>query len=69
MCAVPISLLPPRDAAKRGLKRIMTLGGAYGTRNCTVKDLREGRFPGPEHVVNASQDMIGAFVEAVDNNG
>jgi len=33
--------IPPRDAAKRGLKRIMTLGGAYGTRNYTVKDLRE----------------------------
>ncbi|GIT53192.1 MAG: hypothetical protein Ct9H300mP16_03520 [Pseudomonadota bacterium] len=31
---------PPRDAAERGLKRIMTLGGAYGTRNYTVKDLR-----------------------------
>jgi 3-methyl-2-oxobutanoate hydroxymethyltransferase len=33
--------IPPRDAASRGLKRIMTLGGAYGTRNYTVKDLRE----------------------------
>ena len=28
--------IPPRDATKRGLKRIMTLGGAYGTRNYTV---------------------------------
>jgi 3-methyl-2-oxobutanoate hydroxymethyltransferase len=33
--------IPPRDATKRGLKRIMTLGGAYGTRNYTVKDLRD----------------------------
>lgn len=33
--------IPPRDASKRGLKRIMTLGGAYGTRNYTVKDLRD----------------------------
>ena len=33
--------IPPRDAAKRGLKRIMTIGGAYGTRNYTVKDLRD----------------------------
>ena len=33
--------IPARDAAKRGLKRIMTLGGAYGTRNYTVKDLRD----------------------------
>jgi len=33
--------IPPRDAKERGLKRIMTLGGAYGTRNYTVKDLRD----------------------------
>jgi 3-methyl-2-oxobutanoate hydroxymethyltransferase len=33
--------IPPRDATKRGLKRVMTLGGAYGTRNYTVKDLRD----------------------------
>ena len=33
--------IPSRDAAKHGLKRIMTLGGAYGTRNYTVKDLRD----------------------------
>ena len=33
--------IPPRDAAERGLTRIMTLGGAYGTRNYTVKGLRD----------------------------
>ena len=33
--------IPPRDAAQRGLKRVMSLGGAYGTRNYTVKDLRD----------------------------
>jgi len=33
--------IPPRDADQHGLKRIMTLGGAYGTRNYTVKDLRD----------------------------
>jgi 3-methyl-2-oxobutanoate hydroxymethyltransferase len=33
--------IPSRDAAKRGLKRVMTLGGHYGTRNYTVKDLRD----------------------------
>jgi 3-methyl-2-oxobutanoate hydroxymethyltransferase len=33
--------IPPRDAAARGLKRIMTVGGAYGLRNYTVKDLRD----------------------------
>ena len=35
--------IPPRDAAARGLKRVMTLGGAYGTRNYTVKDLRAAK--------------------------
>lgn len=33
--------IPARDAAQRGLKRVMTLSGAYGTRNYTVKDLRD----------------------------
>ncbi len=33
--------IPSREATQRGLKRIMTLGGAYGTRNYTVKDLRD----------------------------
>jgi len=33
--------IPPRDASARGLKRVMTLGGAYGTRNYTVRDLRD----------------------------
>jgi len=33
--------IPPRDAGERGLKRVMTLGGHYGTRNYTVKDLRD----------------------------
>ncbi|NKC16648.1 MAG: ketopantoate hydroxymethyltransferase [Gammaproteobacteria bacterium] len=33
--------IPPRDAHERGLTRVMTLGGAYGTRNYTVKSLRE----------------------------
>lgn len=33
--------IPSRDATKHGLKRVMTLGGHYGTRNYTVKDLRD----------------------------
>jgi len=33
--------IPPRDAARQGLTRIMTLGGAYGLRNYTVKNLRD----------------------------
>ncbi len=35
--------IPPRDATQKGLKRVMTLGGAYGTRNYTVKDLRDAK--------------------------
>ena len=31
--------IPSREAEKKGLKRIMTVGGAYGTRNYTIKDL------------------------------
>jgi 3-methyl-2-oxobutanoate hydroxymethyltransferase len=33
--------IPPRDASNRGLKRVMTVGGAYGLRNYTIKDLRD----------------------------
>ena len=33
--------IPKRGGEKDGLTRIMTLGGAYGTRNYTVKDLRD----------------------------
>ncbi len=35
--------IPPRDAAQRGLKRVMGLGGAYGTRNYTGKDRRDAK--------------------------
>jgi 3-methyl-2-oxobutanoate hydroxymethyltransferase len=35
------STLPPRDAHKRGLHRIMTLGGEYATRNYTIKHLQD----------------------------
>ncbi|MFN7844583.1 MAG: 3-methyl-2-oxobutanoate hydroxymethyltransferase [Pirellula sp.] len=36
----PANALPPRDAHKHGLHRIMTLGGAYATRNYTIKHLQ-----------------------------
>ena len=35
--------IPSRDASKYGLKRIMTLAGEYGTRNHTVKSLRDAK--------------------------
>lgn len=37
----PPNSIPPRDANQRGLQRIMTLGGEYGTRNYTIKHLRD----------------------------
>ncbi|WP_419580736.1 3-methyl-2-oxobutanoate hydroxymethyltransferase [Stieleria magnilauensis] len=39
--ANPPNALPPRDAHKRGLHRTMTLGGAYATRNHTIKHLQD----------------------------
>ena len=33
--------IPPRNVEKQGLKRVMSLGGVYGLRNYTVKDLRD----------------------------
>ena len=35
--------IPPRNVEKQGLKRVMRLGGAYGLRNYTVKDLRDAK--------------------------
>lgn len=37
----PFAELAPRDARQRGLHRTMTLGGAYATRNHTVKHLQD----------------------------
>lgn len=33
--------IPPRDAGEKGLKRLMTPGGAFASRNYTVHDLRK----------------------------
>ncbi|MFN9347035.1 MAG: hypothetical protein ACK6DQ_10600, partial [Planctomycetota bacterium] len=35
------SAIPPRNAHERGLQRIMTMGGEFGTRNYTVKHLQD----------------------------
>ena len=35
--------IPPRNVEKQGLKRVMSLGGAYGLRNYTVNDLRDAK--------------------------
>ena len=38
--------IPNRGVEKNGLRRVMSLGGAYGTRNYTVKDLRDCKGKG-----------------------
>ena len=38
--------IPKRGVEKNGLRRVMSLGGAYGTRNYTVKDLRDCKGKG-----------------------
>ncbi|MDP6709613.1 MAG: 3-methyl-2-oxobutanoate hydroxymethyltransferase, partial [Alphaproteobacteria bacterium] len=34
-----------------------------------VDDVRQGRFPGKEHVIEAPENLVGAFLEAVDAEG
>ncbi len=60
--------IPPRDAAKRGLKRVMTLGGAYGTRNYTVKDLRDqkGRRVLVETLPFSPEEAVAAEEAGID---
>ena len=38
--------IPNRGVEKNGLRRVMSLGGVYGTRNYTVKDLRDCKGKG-----------------------
>ena len=60
--------IPSRDAEKRGLKRIMTMGGAYGTRNYTVKDLRDlkGKSILTETVPFSVEEAIAAEEAGID---
>ena len=60
--------IPPRDASKKGLKRIMTVGGAYGTRNYTVKDLRDqkGKNVLVETVPFSIEEAIAAEEAGID---
>jgi 3-methyl-2-oxobutanoate hydroxymethyltransferase len=59
--------IPKRGVEKNGLRRVMSLGGAYGTRNYTVKDLRDCKGKGvlvetlpfsPEEAVAAEEAGI-----------
>lgn len=60
--------IPPRDATKRGLTRIMTVGGAYGTRNFTVKGLRDqkGKTPLVETMPFTPEEASAAEEAGVD---
>ena len=60
--------IPPRDAKKRGLTRIMTVGGAYGTRNFTVKGLRDqkGKQPLVETMPFTPEEAAAAQEDGVD---
>ena len=58
--------IPPRDAHERGLKRVMTLGGAYGTRNYTVRDLREHKG---QRVLTETQPFSVAEAMAAEEAG
>ena len=60
--------IPSRDAKKKGLKRIMTVGGAYGTRNYTVKDLRDlkGKRVLTETVPFSIEEAIAAEEAGID---
>ena len=60
--------IPSREAKKKGLKRIMTLGGAYGTRNYTVKDLRDqkGKHVLVETVPFSAEEAMAAEKAGID---
>ena len=62
--------IPPRDAGKRGLKRVMTFGGHYGTRNYTVKDLRDqkGKRVLVETLSFSPEEAAAAEEAGIENN-
>ncbi|MGE3917942.1 MAG: 3-methyl-2-oxobutanoate hydroxymethyltransferase, partial [Hyphomicrobiaceae bacterium] len=53
---------------KRGLKRVMTLGGHYGTRNYTVKDLRDqkGKLVLVETLAFSAEEAAAAQEAGID---
>lgn len=60
--------IPPRDAKQKGLRRVMTLGGAYGTRNYTVKHLRDqkGKKVLVETLAFSAEEAIAAEEAGID---
>ena len=61
--------IPPREALKKGLKRIMTVGGAYGSRNYTVKDLMylKGKRVLVETVPFSTEEAVAAEEAGIDH--
>lgn len=62
------SSLPPRDAHKRGLHRIMTMGGEYGLRNYTIKHLQslKGKAVLTETMPFSTSEAIAAEEAGID---
>ncbi|MCS7465095.1 3-methyl-2-oxobutanoate hydroxymethyltransferase [Stieleria sp. ICT_E10.1] len=66
--ANPPNALPPRDAHKRGLHRTMTLGGAYATRNHTIKHLQDlkGKTVLTETMPFTTSEAVAAEAAGID---
>ena len=60
--------IPNRGVEKNGLRRVMSLGGVYGTRNYTVKDLRDCKGKGVlvETLPFSPEEAIAAEVAGID---
>ncbi|MFO0923554.1 MAG: hypothetical protein U0905_13820 [Pirellulales bacterium] len=60
--------IPPRDAHQRGLHRIMTMGGEYGTRNYTIKHLQslKGKVVLTETMPFTTNEAIAAEEAGID---
>jgi 3-methyl-2-oxobutanoate hydroxymethyltransferase len=60
--------IPKRGVEKNGLRRVMSLGGAYGTRNYTVKDLRDCKGKGVlvETLLFSPEEAVAAEEAGID---
>ncbi|MBO67561.1 MAG: ketopantoate hydroxymethyltransferase [Acidiferrobacteraceae bacterium] len=60
--------IPTRDAQEHGLQRIMTAGGKYGTRNHTVKSLRDqkGKRVLVETLPFSAEEAVAAAQAGID---
>lgn len=64
----PFGALAPRDATQRGLRRTMTLGGQYATRNYTVKHLQDlkGKAVLTETMPFTTHEAVAAEAAGID---